>query len=43
MELDEMSDSVFEIETMSDGWLIFELTGDASYLSDDEILAELTQ
>jgi len=30
-----------EILALSDGMLIFELTGDASYLTDDEILAEL--
>lgn len=30
-----------EIEALSDGWLVFELTGDASFLSDEEILAEL--
>lgn len=32
-----------DIEAMSDGMLIFELTGDPSYLSDDEILAELAE
>lgn len=32
-----------DILELSDGMLIFELTGDASYLSDDEILAELVE
>lgn len=30
-----------EIENMSDGMLIFELSGDPSFLTDDELLAEL--
>lgn len=32
-----------EIADMSDGMLIFELTGDPSFLTDDEILAELAE
>ena len=30
-----------EIEAMSDGMLLLELTGDASFLTDEELLAEL--
>ncbi len=30
-----------QIEALSDGMLVFELTGDPSYLTDNEILAEL--